>query len=207
MEPDIPSLSPSYDGSVWPPPPTNQALLPQAQTYPFKTLLNYVQGSVTNFRVGTVTLYPEGATIQGKAVIRYEIQVPILIVCLLLRLGFLVAYAIMEYGLRRDEMVNVPWSDVRLLVLSSKKQRACLVYDAPNYKQVVKTFSLAFKLEPALYDRFVASVRQSIPERVQEGKLRAWTSPPVWVFCGGALVGLAILLIVFLMTGHGAGTP
>ena len=207
MEPDIPSLSPSYDGSVWPPPPTNQALLPQAQTYPFKTLLNYVQGSVTNFRVGTVTLYPEGATIQGKAVIRYEIQVPILIVCLLLRLGFLVAYAIMEYGLRRDEMVNVPWSDVRLLVLSPKKQRACLVYDAPNYKQVVKTFSLAFKLEPALYDRFVASVRQSIPERVQEGKLRAWTSPPVWVFCGGALVGLAILLIVFLMTGHGVGTP
>ena len=207
MEPDIPNLSPSYDGSVWPPPPINQASLPQAQTYPFKTLLNYVQGGVTNFRVGTVTLYPEGATIQGKAVIRYEIQVPILIVCLLLRLGFLVAYAIMEYGLRRDEMVNVPWSDVRLLVLSPKKQWVCLVYDTPNYKQVVKTFSLAFKLEPALYDRFVASVRQSIPERVQEGKLRAWTSPPVWVFCGGALVGLAILLIVFLMTGHGVGTP
>jgi len=194
-------------GSIWPPPPTNQASLPQAQTYPFKTLLNYVQGSVTNFRVGTVTLYPEGVAIQGKAIIRYEVQVPILILCLFLRLGFLIAYAIMEYGLRRDDMVNVPWSDVRLLVLAPKKQRVCLVYDAPNYKGVVKTFSLAFKLESALYENFVAAVGQSIPERVQEGKLRAWTSPPVWVFCGGALLGLAILLVVFLTTSHGAGTP
>lgn len=207
MEPNIPETSQAYDGSVWPPPPTNQASLPQAQTYPFKTLLSYVQGSVSNFRVGTVTLYPEGVAIQGKAIIRYEIQVPILILCLFLRLGFLVAYAIMEYGLRRDEVANVSWSDVRLLVLSPKKQRVCLVYDAPNYKHVTKTFSLAFKLEPALYERFVASVGQSIPERVQEGKLRAWTSPPVWVFCGGVLIGLAIILIAFLTASHGSGTP
>ncbi len=207
MEPNPPYITPGETSPVWPPPPTNQAYLPQARTYPFKTLLKYVQGSVPNFRVGTVSLLPEGVVIHGKSVVRYEIQVPILIACLLLRLGFIIAYATMEYGVRRDERMTIDWANIRSLVLAPKKQQVCLVYDAPNYKGVIKTFSLAFKLDPALYESFAANVRESLPDRVQEGKLRAWTSPPVWVFCGGVVAGLVVLLILFVVSSHGAATP
>ena len=192
-------------GAVWPPPPTNQATSPQAVTFPFKTLLSYVQGSVPDFRVGTVTLYPEGVTIQGKAVVRSEIQVPVLIACLFLRLGFFIAYAIMEYAIRRDEVLSVPWASIKRIVTVPKKRRVCLVYSAPNYKGVVKTFSLAFKLEPVQYAAFVSAAQRQVPDRLGEGKLRAWTSPRVWVFCGGALVGLLILLVVALTSGHATG--
>ena len=159
-----------------------------------------MQGSVPDFRIGTVTLSPEGVFIQGKAVVRSEIQIPILIACLLLRLGFIIAYAVMEYGFRRDAMLQVAWADVREMVLVPNKNRVCLVYTAPNYKGVVKTFSLAFKLDPALYTAFVSDVGQQIPERVHEGKIRAWTSPKAWIFLGGILLGLLILLVAYLFS-------
>ena len=205
MEPNNPETATGASGGIWPPPPLGQHYASQALTFPFKTLFSYVKGSVPNFRVGTVTLYPEGFSIQGKAVIRYEIQVPILIACFLLRLGFFIAYVVMEYAIRRDETLSVAWADVRSLVLVPKKNRVCLVYDAPNYKGIVKTYSLAFKLEPGQYESFVSNVGAFIPERVAEGKLRAWTSPKVWVFCGGALAGLLILLVIYLMTPHVGG--
>ncbi len=176
--------------------------MPQGQTYPFRTWFGYVRGSVPDFRVGILTLSPEGVLIQGKAVVRSEIQVPILMACLLLRFGFLIAYVALEYGFRRDAALSVPWVNVSELVLVPKKNRVCLVYTAPNYKGVMKTFSLAFKLNPTLYAAFVDCVGQSVPERVHEGKIRAWTSPKAWVFLGGILVGLSILLAVFLLAPH-----
>ena len=205
MNPLTPGSMPDPNAGVWPPPPS--AYLPQAQTYPFVTQLSYVQGSVPDFRVGTVTLSPEGVFIQGKSVIRAEIQVPILIGCLFLRLGFLIAYAIMEYGFRRDATLSVAWADVRELVLVPNKNRACLVYTAPNYKGVAKTFSLAFKLDPALYASFVAEAGRSIPERVHEGKLRAWTSPKAWVLLGGVLAACLVLLGAYLYSTYGLGHP
>lgn len=190
-DPNIPP--PGYQGTVWPPPPVGQA---QGIWYPFKTLLSRVDGTVPNFRLGSINLSPDGLYIQGKAITRYEIQVPILIVCLLLRLGFLIAYLIMEYAIRRDEVLSVPWASVRRIILVPDKNRICIVYDAPNYKGVVKTFSLATALDPALYQSFAASAEQYVPGRVSVGKLRAWTSPPVWIFLGGIVLGLAIVLIV-----------
>lgn len=184
--------------TVWPPPPVGQPA--SGKSYPFKTLLSYVQGSVPDFRVGTISLYPEGFSIQGKAVLRSEIQIPILAVCLLLRLGFFIAYAVMEYGIRRDAYLTVAWADVRELVLMPKKNRVCLVYSAPNYKGIIKTFSLAFKLDTVLYTAFVSNIQQSIPGRVREGKMRAWTSPRAWVFLGGVTVFLLILLGIYLVS-------
>lgn len=191
-------LTPDSNSAIWPPPPS--AFLPQAKTYPFRTQFCYVEGGVPDFRTGTVSLYPEGFTIQGKAVLRSEIQIPILIFCLLLRLGFFIAYAVMEYAIRRDAMLSVAWADVRELVLMPKQNRVCLVYSAPNYKGVVKPFSLAFKLEPALYASFAGDVEQSIPGRVREGRFRAWTSPRVWVFVGGVAASLLILLGIYLVS-------
>lgn len=151
-----------------------------------------------NFRLGTLTVNDSGITIAGKAVPRYEIQVPILIACLFLRLGFLIAYCIMEYGVRKDELLSVGWGQIRQIVTNARKQRVCLVYEAPNYKGVVKTFSLTTRMEPPQYEAFLATARQRLPGRVTEGKLRAWTSPPVWVFCGGILISLVVIGILLL---------
>lgn len=198
------------NAGVWPPPPTNQAstfgqAAPVALTFPFKTLFFYVKpSSVPNFRVGTVALYPEGISIQGKAVTRYENQVSILIISLFLRL-FLVAYLIMEYAIRRDEMVNVPWASVQEVALVPKKRYICLVYSAPNYKGVVKKFSLTFRPEPAYYAAFVENIQTFLPGRVTEGQLRRWTSPPVRVFCGGLLVVLIFLGILFATSPQSLG--
>ena len=151
-----------------------------------------------NFRLGTLTVNDSGITIAGKAVMRSEIQVPILIACLFLRLGFLIAYFIMEYGVRKDEMLSVGWAQIQQVVTNARKQRICLVYEAPNYKSVVKTFSLTTKIEPQQYEAFLASAQQRLPGRVAEGKLRAWTSPPVWVFCAGILIGLVFVGVLLL---------
>ena len=175
----------------------------QALQYPFKTLLSRVEGTVPNFRVGSVSLSPDGLYIQGKAVIRYETQVPILIACLLLRLGFLIAYAIMEYAIRRDEALSVPWASVKQVVLVPTKRRVCVVYDAPNYKGAIKTFSLAFALDPTLYQSFTATAEQYLPGRVSVGKLRTWTSPPSWVFLAGVILGIALLVIIGAFGGFG----
>ncbi len=170
----------------------------QGDVYPFKTIFNYVQGSVPNFRLGTLTVNDASITIAGKAVTRYEIQVPVLIACLFLRLGFLIAYFVMEYGVRKDELISVGWEQVRQVVTNARKQRLCLVYEAPNYKGVVKTFSLTTKMESPQYEAFLAAAQKRLPGRVAEGKLRAWTSPPVWVFCAGALIGLVFVGILML---------
>jgi hypothetical protein len=194
---------PSTQTGVWPPPPTFQ---PQGIWFTFKTLFLRVEGSVPDFRLGTINLSDVGFSIQGKAVTRYEIQVPILIACLLLRFGFLIAYAILEYAVRRDVMLSVPWAQVRQVVLVPSKQRVCLVYDAPNYKGVLKTFSLVFKPDPGQYQNFAATAQQFIPGRVSEGRLRTWTSPASWIFMGGLILGLIILLIIVAAAGHNSAS-
>ncbi len=188
---------PAPEPGVWPPPPTGQ---PQGFWFPFKTLLTRAEGSVPNFRLGSINLSESGVYIQGKAVTRYEIQVPILIACLFLRLGFLIAYMVLEYAIRRDEVLTIPWAQVRQVVLVPNKQRVCLVYDAPNYKGVVKTYSLAFKPDPGQYEKFAATADQFIPGRVQPGKLRGWTSPAVTVFLCGVVLSL-VIVVVLIATG------
>lgn len=201
----------NQNSGVWPPPPTNQASMlgqgnaPAALTFPFRTLFFFVKpSSVPNFRVGTVALYPEGVSIQGKAITRYENQVSILIISLFLRL-FLVAYLVMEYAFRRDEIVNVPWAEVQGVTLVPKKRYVCVVYNAPNYKGVVKKFSLTFRPDPAYYTAFVENIQTFLPGRVTEGKLRRWTSPPVWIFCGALFAVLIFLGILFATSPQSIG--
>ena len=196
-----PAITPS---EVWPPPPT------QAPTavVPFKTVFAYVEGSVPLFRAGTLAFGEGGVTIQGKAVPRYEIQVPVIAALFFLRIGWLIAYLVMEYGVRGDALLNVAWNQVRRVVLVPRKRRICLVYDAPNYKGVVKPFSLTTKLDPGAYDAYAAAASQHIPDRVAEGKLRAWTSPVVWTVCAGILISLVVLGILFAVDSYtraGAG--
>ncbi len=195
-----PSELPGQNPGVWPPPPTG-GIQPQALTFPFKTEFYTAGGSVPLFRVGTLSLYPEGVSIQGKAVPRYEIQVPILIASALL-VGFLIVYLLLEYAFRGDAMANIPWAEVRGVTLVPKQRRICLVYDAPNYKGITKTFSLAFRPGPAAYDAFVQNIQIFLPDRVTEGKLSRWTSPAVWIFLVAIVFGILVQVALASLT-HG----
>ncbi len=195
------STPPPAPEGTWPPPPT----LAPGVTVPFKTVFAYVEGSVPLFRVGTLSFGGQGLLIQGKVVPRYEIQVPIVAVCFLLRVGWIIAYLIMEYAARSDAALDVPWDQVRRIILVPRKRQACVVYQAPNYKGVVKPFSLTTKLEPAAYDAYAAAANQYAPGRVGEGKLRAWTSPVVWTVCIGILLAVLLLAIFFAVSNAHTG--
>ena len=190
---------PPTQSSVWPPPPMGQGqgFSAPAFSVPFKTIFRYSEGSVPNLRVGSVSLSDQGIYIQGQSTPRYEIQMPILLACILLGAGWLIAYLIMEYAVRNPESVVIPWEHVQRVVFVPKKRQICLVYQAPNYKGVVKTFSLAFTLEQSLFDQFIAAAHEVAPGKVTEGKLRAWTSPVVWLVFSGILLYLLFLGILF----------
>ena len=196
-----PSELPGQNPNVWPPPPTGGSQ-PQALMFPFKTEFYTAAGSVPLFRVGTVSLHAEGVSIQGKAVPRYEIQIPILIVSALL-VGFIIVYALLEYAFRGDAMANIPWTDVRGVTLVPKKRQICLVYDAPNYKGIVKTFSLTFRPAQAEYEAFAQNIQTFLPGRVTEGSLKRWTSPAVWIFAVAVLFGIIVQVALASLT-HGA---
>lgn len=209
MEPGTPSdtlpqsTPPSGYEGVWPPPPTVPASSYGAvqpslgMAFPFKTEFRYVQGSVPLFRSGTLWLSPYGLAIQGKAVPRYEIQVPILVVTIVLGAGWVIAYLIMEYAIRTDAALDLAWDRVQQVVLSPKKRRVCLVYDAPDYKGVVKPYSLTTNLPGPQYDAFVEAARPHVSDRMLEGKPRNWTSPVVWVVCAGILLAIAFYIVLF----------
>ncbi len=187
----------SPDASVWPPPPTVAGDIFAGAT-PFKWLYRRASGKaarrafIADFREGMIQLEPQGIVIQGKAVPRAEIRLLVLLPCLLVSVVIaLAANAVMEYGMRKEQWLTVPWNSVREVVLSPGKQQAVLIYDAPNYAGKVKTFSLAFTPAPGYYETFAAAARQYRPGPVTEGRLRDATSPIVW-----GIIGLIVLVTV-----------
>ncbi len=190
---------PPFEAGIWPPPPSVAGAVP-AVAAPFKWLYRRASGKVAgramiaDFREGVVQLEPQGIVIQGKVVPRAEIRVPILIFCLLISvLIAVIANAVMEYGMRKDQWLAVRWDSVREVLLSPTKQQAVLIYDAPNYAGIMKTFSLAFTPAPGYYETFAAAAREYVPGAVTEGRLRNATSPIVWIALG--------LLVLILSVG------
>lgn len=184
------AVPPPFNAGVWPPPPSVAGSV-FAVAAPFKWLYRRASGKIAgrafiaDFREGLVQLEPQGIVIQGKVVPRAEIRLLVLLPCLLVSvLIALAANAVMEYGMRKDQWLSVPWSSVREVLLSPTKQQAVLIYDAPNYAGKVKTFSLAFTPTPGYYETFANAARQYVPGAVTEGRLRDATSPVVWAFAG-----------------------
>lgn len=198
------AVPPSFNAGVWPPPPSVAGAVP-AVAAPFKWLYRRAAGKVAgrafiaDFREGLVQLEPQGIVIQGKVVPRAEIRMLVLIPCLLISVFIaLIANAVMEYGMRKDQWLSVPWSSVREVLLSPTKQQAVLIYDAPNYAGVTKTFSLAFTPAAGYYETFAVAARQYVPGAVTEGRLRNATSPIVWAFVGLAALLLSVSLYAAL---------
>ena len=153
-----------------------------------------VDGNVCDFRAGNIWFSDQGFTIAGKAVVPAETRIPINLLCFLfLRLGVIISSLIMEYGFRKDKEVFVPWSNVKGMVYTPKRDQGCLVFNAPNFSNgTVKLFSLAFKLHPSLVDGYIAEATKYVPDRVLERKLASSTSIVVWVLLF-ALIGIILI--------------
>jgi len=158
---------------------------------PFKILFKRLEGSVPGYRTGTVSIITaDGIVIAGKTVMPYEKQAPILIASLPLRM-YLVAYLVMEYGMRRDAYDMIPWTNVVRVASDPKRREICIMYDAPNHKGIVKRFSLTFKVDPTMFEPFIAAFGANGVD-VQPAKLRPWSSPPALIF----LIGVLIIILV-----------
>lgn len=194
-------VPPSSEAGVWPPPPSVSGAVP-AVAVPFKWLYRRASGKIAgrafiaDFREGLVQLEPEGIVVQGKAVPRAEIRLLVLIPCLIFSvLIAVIANAVMEYGMRKDQWLAVRWDSVREVLLSPTKQQAVLIYEAPNHAGKVKTFSLAFTPAPGYYETFAAAARQYASGAVTEGRLRNATSPAVWVILGAFVLLISGLVL------------
>jgi hypothetical protein len=193
VQPTVWPPVPEQSAAVWPPAPTT---IPR-QTYNFKTLFARVTGSVPDFRSGVMGIDGNGMSVEGSAVRPSEIQVPILILSFFI--CFLLGYIILEYVARIQARLFVPWDSITNVVLVPNKKQVCVTYTAPNYKGVVKPFSLATKLTPEQYETFAGQCRTIVPDKVVDGKLKSWNSPAVILF----LIGLALnILYVVNKVGH-----
>ena len=199
-------------GAVWPPPPTVGAPQPAAWTLPatpFQYLYRRGPGPVgakspiSDFRSGTLFFDDQGIIIDGRACpraqVRYAVSLPFVLLGLLTAA---VAHYVMEYGVQHPERLGVRWDQVRHLTADPAKPQGCLVYDAPDYKGRIRTFSLGFTMTPGYDGVLRQAARTFIPDRFQEARLRNATTPGVWVFLG---VFFAVLLgIIFFAAAQGS---
>ncbi len=181
---------------VWPPPPARVV----AAEFPFRTEFRTVQGTVPDFRVGHMSFSDQGLLIQGKAVPPNEIQIPILIASLALKIGWLIAYFIMEYAARRDRSIQVPLSQVNRVVLNATKRRLCVVYDMINSGGRTKRYSLTTQMPLEAYANFMMTAQQFLPGIVGEGRIKPSTAPLIWVVVIGGMIYLGYMVFV-LVTG------
>ena len=130
-----------------------------------------------------------------------EIRLTIFIVALLIPGGLgvmcIILCQLLGYEFRRNDENQVAWAAVQRVDIVPKKQQACIVYDAPNYKGVIKTFSLVFALNASSFPDFAQQVQQYVPVHVAEGPFGGLTTIRAWVWLIATLIisGLIIAAI------------
>ncbi len=204
QQPGSPLSPPSVVDGVWPPPPVVQPQPSQWDTpfVPFKYLYRRGVGSAgakaptSDFREGVLFFDEYGVIIDGKACpraeVRYWVSMPFIL------LGLLVAavvHYVMEYAVQHPERIGVRWDQVRHITVDPAKSQGCIVYDAPNYKGDIRTFSLGLTITPGYEETLRYAARTFIPDRFQEARLRNATLPGVWIFIAvffAALIGIIL---------------
>lgn len=182
---------------IWPPPATNQTYQPTF--YPFRFLYMKVAGNVADFREGQIGIAPDGLTIVGKAQPRAEIYQAVQVVTFLLSVFIcIIASLIMRYAFLQPSQLRMSWQQVRQIVLQPAKRRACIVYDAPNYANTIKTFSLAFQLPPLEYEAFTKMAQQYAPAVTGSGRIKSAQSIVIAFFAFLLILVGAVVLISLL---------
>jgi hypothetical protein len=194
-----------HDEMVWPPPPLGSVSL--ASWFPFRFLDLRVQGKVSDFRSGWIGIEPTGITIHGKIATGLRWQMvfwPLYLVhhwlpfhlWLFLLVAFVVCLLLL-YLFRKSTTLILPWNQVGQIVLDKEKRRGGIVYDVPDQTGKIKTYSLVFALNAAVYPSFVSAVEQYAPAGGLADKLRGESLAPLLVIVLNAIV---VVLVAFLLS-------
>jgi len=154
---------------------------------------------VSDFRSGEVVLSPEGLYVSGKAVLPAATRSAIIAGGILIGIGVLLIALIVEYAIRQARTDSVPWSAVENIILEPEKNRVCIVYRDPTKPKLLPQ-SLAFRLEPTLYQDFEATARRFAPDRTAPGKILPPT--PVWVYFIIIAIPLLLIALIILTSRH-----
>lgn len=158
----------------------------ERRTFPivFKPGRQSMSDHISEYRTGQIIFDTEGLTITGKAVLPAQTQTPIIVVLVLLvRLGALIAYFLMEYAFRRDRTDRLLWADVLAVLTDSPSERVCIIYSLPTKPKT--KYALGLKMEGGYMDDFLRSIRPYISDRIIERKIGPATPTVVWVVLGG----------------------
>lgn len=212
MEPLSP-IEPKSDASPAPPPmpvlsdgaaygQTRQVWVGEQNTFPLtlKPGRQKWNDILSEYRTGTVSVSPSGITLSGKATLPNSTKTIVYVVCLLvIRIGFLIAYFVMEYAFRQDRTDNLAWDNVDAVLVEPQTNRVCLIYHLPKAPKT--KYALGLQMAGGYYDDFVQAVRAVAPERVMEGKIGAATPVWVWIFLG--VIAVAIGIVIALGSRNG----
>ena len=191
--------------AVWPPPPN---VTPNVTT-PFKNIHLTEAGkfSVSDYRVGNLSVHDGGITISGNAVQPAELQYWVLVGVFFVRLWLLIAI-LFEY-IRSPRNSALRWEEIDNVVLDPNRGRVGIAYQEVNKKGVVKHYVLATKLLPADYEAFTTAVRSTGRATIIEGPSRtlriAFGSPVGYSLLTGWLITACVFALISefgFMRGH-----
>jgi hypothetical protein len=149
-----------------------------------------VRGTTSRMRDGMIRLSREGIQISGRAVLKQEMQVLILVGGLLVGIGVLLVALFLEYY-RQPREEYISWEEVEEIVLESEKKKICFVY--PDIDKPSRSCSLVLHYkDERIYNNIVQAARYFAPHKVHEGKIKRPDIIALWV-----ILGLLICLLIF----------
>ena len=158
--------------TIWPPPPN----VPPTESVPFKNIRLGSMGSVSDFRVGTVSVLSDGVTITGLAVPPFRTQYWILLTAFLTHLVlivlnpylfflqlWLVAAIVLECAFRRPMSLVIAWNDIDQIAFIPDKSQVCIVYRMHDSGNLTRRYSLPTGLDSVHYAEFDKAVEAYAP--------------------------------------------
>jgi len=144
------------DSNVWPPAPIT---VPFASV-PFRNINLVIRGqySVSDFRVGAITVNEEGVTIRGKSVWSGEKQFWVVLLSCFLFLWPAVVMLLERLRFPRESMLA--WDQVDVVVLDCRRRRVGVAYKESGKNGKVRRYVLASSLAPSEFDDFDRAVRK-----------------------------------------------
>ena len=173
---------PQPQAGVWPPPA--EALPVVDAAFPFKFLYMRVTGLVSDARKGDVIFLREGIIIRGQAAPVSEVATPVRVASFVFchLVGLVIADLILQYACLRPIEWYLPWSDVKQIVFDAKKPRAGIVYDFPDRRGRIRTFTLVGSFLPAQFEQLKSMAQAQLGTAADVGKLKSGTSIFIFVF-------------------------
>jgi hypothetical protein len=188
----------TVEAAIWPPPPTAR---PTAAVR-FRNNRTAIRGTVSDMRTGTLSVYREGITLVGNAVLRAEVIFWIEYVAFFL-VSWVIAALILEY-IRPAASLTLKWDEIELVGLIPKKRRVCVVYRQTDKRGRTRKLSLATSLSPTDYEAFTEAVVANAPHTVERKEYGNFAPP--FLSPDGLSLGLGWLTYFLIVMVYAAIT-